>query len=122
GPDQRGHGRRRGGRPPGDCPGDSPSGLALGLFPVRRGGPVVDALVAARILRASAASAAHRAGARRDRRSFRRHAAAKVLSVVALPLRLSAVLGSGAGKISERCRLVLLSLLAAEVSLRCARL
>src|SRR5262245_32092593 len=74
------------------------------------------------MLRARVASLTLEVRARRNRRSLRHVAATEGRSVMASTLRLSASLGSGLGKISERRRVVLLSLLAAKISLRHARL
>src|SRR5262249_25222484 len=71
---------------------------------------------------ASATSEADRGGKRRTRRGLDPGAASEIPIVMAEPAGVPAGLGTGSRKVSERRRLVFLSLLAAEISVRRARL
>ena len=97
--------------------------LAVGVHHVRRGRPAVDCLVVRLVSNARGPSRPVGRGAvthqRRRRGHTERGRNAHSLALATPPAR---GVGTGGGKVPHRRRLVLLSLLAAEVSLRCARL
>ncbi len=97
--------------------------LALGLRRLRRGRSGVDGLVGARVPPAGAASRAVAGRARDDRRGVAdAEAAIGPGDAVGVAADACARSGAGAGEVPDRRRVVLLPVLAAEVSLRRARL
>ena len=120
---QRRHRRRRGDRAAAHRAGAGATQLALGVLSFRRCRPGLGRLVVARLLAAGASSApadsrTRAPAAESSRPSARAEAAAAWLRL----LRASRGLGPGRRQVSERRRLVFLSVLAAEISLRRARL
>ncbi len=119
---QRRNRDRRGRRAAAHRRGDHRCQLAVGVLRVRRRGTRVDGLVGARVLHARATSSPDSGRTDDDRRGVRHTRHGTAGDVLGQPARPAPGVGPRAREVPHRRRLVLLSVLAPEVSLRRARL